>query len=322
MKLLGDSQKYMTKSVIFDTNALPVQRGLDGPLWLSVRKLCEMHIIDIRVPSVVVEESINLRRENYEVAEKLLLRALSKTAKFYDMDSVYVPSTEEIGDQWESELREFVNVEDIHGDDAVEALYREATRKRPAKNGRGARDSAIWLTVARRARIDEAVLFVSNNYKDFADESHENLHGDLLHDLDGMAGEVKYLRSVQDLIRELATTVALPDLNNESISAVLREEIDEQVGALPEVLERFDTDLYVASTQVEELKANKAYSVGDKVLVLLNGKGISTIQSRGEDSDWSVSFGGLVEVDQISGEVLSGEVHRVTASPSMGAIGT
>lgn len=306
----------MTKSIVLDTNALPVQRGLGGPLWLSARKLCAMHDIEILVPSIVVRESVNLRRSRYAEVEKEFLKALAKINKFYDLQSVYVPSVEEICDSWENELMDSLSILNVDGSDAVEALNREATRLRPARDGVGARDSAIWLSAVRRAQKDEVVYFISNNTKDFGDKGDASLHPSLLDEVAAVSGEVRYLRSVNDLIDQLAERVAVPRLNIDATSTILQLDIDDQLAVLPEVIIKFDVEssaaLNAQNTHVTEVRGVSAYAIGEKLLVLISGKGSSEIIAANKSIDATFAFGAWIELDLGSDEVLSGEVHQVS----------
>src|SRR5438309_4321921 len=133
----------MPNAVLLDTSTLPGWRGLDGPLWLSVRKLSEVASMAIYIPDLVVHESINLRVEKFTEAATEFVDAYNKIEKFFDIDPIYVPDVSEVGDKWEAELRAAFKVIDVDGADAAEALLREARRTRPARRGRGGRDSAI-----------------------------------------------------------------------------------------------------------------------------------------------------------------------------------
>jgi len=58
----------MSDAAVFDTNVLPLSRGLSSVLWLSIRKLCVVRNLRMVVPELVVLESVNLRREKYKEA--------------------------------------------------------------------------------------------------------------------------------------------------------------------------------------------------------------------------------------------------------------
>lgn len=80
--------------------------------------------------------------------------------------------------RWRQELRQFAQILAVHADDAAEPYRREAFGEPPAKRvldekgrdagGKGGRDSAIWLAVARDHEWrDEEGHFISKNTSDF-----------------------------------------------------------------------------------------------------------------------------------------------------------
>jgi hypothetical protein len=305
----------MSKSVVLDTNALPIRRGLNGTLWLSARKICELHDIEIVVPSIVVAETVNLRREGYAEAEGDFLTSLSKISKFYDLQPIYVPSTQEICDEWKNEIEQSLSIVIVNGDDAVEALEREASRVRPARNGSGARDSAIWLTVLRRALTDEVVYFISNNTKDFGNDGGIDLHQSLKGEIGSTSGSVCYLHSINDLIQLLADPVTVPPLDLVATAEILQTDIEDQLSVLPEVTNHFENEgPDVAATthvNITEASGTIAYGVGDRTLVLVSGKGSSNVETVSDSIDMNFTFRAWIELDPASNEVIAGEVFQI-----------
>lgn len=228
----------MAKAAVFDTNVLPLSRGLSGVLWISIRKLCETLGVEIVLPDLVVQESVNLRRKFYLASNATFLGALRDISQYFDAESIYVPDVEEVCSQWDRELREAFQVLPIHGDDAAQALIREANRIRPAREGRGGRDSAIWMTVLRLAEKYETVAFISRNTKDFGTRSHQGLHPDLADEAGTASGSIEYFPKVEGFIEHLAVSVDKPTLEVEDVVDTLRFEIrdgiyNELTGSFP-----------------------------------------------------------------------------------------
>lgn len=265
----------MPDAVLLDTSALPVWRGLNGPLWLSARKLCEIPGIIVYLPELVVHESVNLRAEHFTSVAAVFIGAYSKVERFFDVDPIYVPDVNEIETTWENELRTTFTVIDLDGEDAVDALRREAKRTRPARQGRGGRDSAIWMTAIRLAATHDTVFFVSNNTADFAVGKSGQLHPSLASEVAAAGAQVEYLTSVHGLIERLATLVELPGLDVSSAAQVLRVELREQVLDASAGVDKYDglgaADMTLDSLTIGDATIKKAYTIGDRNLALVMG---------------------------------------------------
>jgi len=88
-------------------------------------------------------------------------------------------------------------------------VERAINRVKPfAENGRGFRDSLIWLSaidIAKNA-IEKAIVFISNNIKDFASPKN-NLHESLKDEASKNEVDIKYYSSLAEFIRCLAVSV-------------------------------------------------------------------------------------------------------------------
>lgn len=269
----------MTEAVVFDTNVLPLAGSLDNSLWLSIRKLCETLGVQVALPEIVVHESVNLRREMYTAASAAFLESYRAVERFFDAQPVYVPDADEICRTWEEELREAFVIVPVHGDDAVSALEREALRTRPARDGRGARDSAIWMTVLRLAQTHDKVSFVSRNTADFATGKAGALHPDLSRDIADVPGEVIYLSSVDAFIGSLAASVESPTLTVEQVSDAIGFDIFDGVHAAATRDPRFEgispDELSEMGIRLTTARALRTYAIGEE------GGRISLIQASG-----------------------------------------
>ncbi|WHM32200.1 PIN domain-containing protein [Streptomyces sp. BPPL-273] len=194
-------------AIFLDTNVLPRQRVVRNVIISTVLRIAEVCNIKVYLPSVVFDESVNARRQAATTAVDALSSAISGLSKYCDLEPIYIPGIDEIAEDWEKQLADCFEIVNLHGEDAVEALRREATRSKPAKDdGTGARDAAIWLT-AKRAHLanGEVTHFVSDNWKDFAAADKASLHGDLVNELGEAANRFHYYRKLDDLLSALAS---------------------------------------------------------------------------------------------------------------------
>ncbi|MER6462400.1 PIN domain-containing protein [Streptomyces sp. NPDC001228] len=194
-------------AIFLDTNVLPRQRVVRNVIISTVLRIAEVCNIRVCLPSVVFDESVNARRQAATTAVDTLTSAISGLSKYCDLEPIYIPGIDEIAEDWERQLKDCFEIVNLNGEDAVEALRREAARRKPAKDdGTGARDAAIWLT-AKRAHLEngEVTHFVSDNWKDFSAADRASLHGDLLNELGGTADRFHYHRKLDDLLSALAS---------------------------------------------------------------------------------------------------------------------
>lgn len=304
----------MPDALVLDTNVLPIWRGLDGPLWLSVRKLCDLAEIELIVPEIVVHESVNLRAASYEQAATRFVDAFRDIEKFFDIEPIYVPDQSEVTEAWEDELRDAFTSVPINGVDAVEALRREATRTRPARDGRGSRDSAVWLTVARLAAGGRNVLFVSNNTKDFGVRKTSGLHPDLSEEASDLPGSVQYFTSIYAVVEALADKVPPPVVASGELAPILRFDFRQQALIAAADDDRYreilGTGVEQEQIQIVDFDVKNAYTVGDRNLVLVLGAGLLPVSHSLNVDDIKFSFSAWLDFDLVDGAVLAGEIQN------------
>lgn len=303
----------MPDALVLDTNVLPVWRGLDGPLWLSVRKMCELAEIDLIIPEIVVHESVNLRSETYAQAATRFVDAFGEIEQFFEIEPIYVPDESEIRESWEAELRDVFTVVPIAGADAVEALRREATRTRPARDGRGSRDSAVWLTVARLAADGRVVLFVSKNTKDFGVRKTSELHPELAAEAASHPGDVQYFTSIYAVVDELATKIDAPAVAPDDLGPVLGFDFRQLALASATEDERYPeisaTELISEYLRVTDLEVKNAYAVGERNLVLVMGHASLPVGDPSDGYELAFSFSAWLDFNPDDGAVVAGEVQ-------------
>lgn len=186
-------------AIILDTTEMPRKGPLRTILISTILQIGRIKGFAVLLPQPVLDESVSARtREAGETFEKLTT-ILASASRYYDLESFYIPSGQEVGEIWKTELVDAFDIISMHPDDASEALRREAHRIPPARDGRGARDTAIWLSALRYHREHSGLTyFVSKNYKDFGTQD-----GDLQAPLQAELGndsEFKYVRGCDELL--------------------------------------------------------------------------------------------------------------------------
>ena len=202
--------------VVLDTTELMGDPVCGGIGWRVLAHAVSKWHLRLIVPEVAVAEAVaGYGRAIAEAA--VALERFSKLARrlgFPDASEGAAAAAKEALEGYEERLRkalgdagaEFVGPPEVAHLDLVQ---RACSRRRPCdSNGDGYRDTLNWLTVVRVAEAspDDEVVWVTGNFKDFADESGTRLHPDLTEDLKqaGVSGRVRLVLSIGDLAQELA----------------------------------------------------------------------------------------------------------------------
>jgi hypothetical protein len=168
--------------IYLDTNVLPRTGNLDSLEISILVALARETGCELVVPELVIEEATSQRLRTIEAAFDLLRKAHRDAQAFASIPMLPdLPVPGELAREFRRKLETVCRTASTPGEAGKEALRREAFRLRPAREGKGARDVAIWLTVksAHQATGTEG-YFVSKNIKDFADPSDRSrLHPDL-----------------------------------------------------------------------------------------------------------------------------------------------
>lgn len=193
-----------------------------------------MKSITPAISEVTLDEAVNMRREAANKLLNPLVAAHTKLSEMTRLESIYTPTGDDVAAEFEARLREVFEVLPLDGDHAREAFRREARRVVPARNGKGGRDSAIWLTVAELARAGHQVYFVTNNHKDFGEGG---LFVELLDEIGGVTHPVTYLASSNDFIDLIAGKVEVPTPSSDAVANAFQESIRSAVVGLLENVE-------------------------------------------------------------------------------------
>jgi len=162
----------------------------------------------IVVPEVVVQELIRGYRR--ALKDSLSKRA-DEATRLSRRLGLHVPSDQidpdRATDDYAMRLRESLEsqavIAPLPAVSHENLLSRDVDERRPFKNGKGYRDTLIWLTVLHEATKHDHVIFMTANRKDFGDG--DELHEDLKLDIEGIprCGKVEMRASVRELVYEV-----------------------------------------------------------------------------------------------------------------------
>lgn len=140
------------------------------------------------VPQIVVLEAKNKFREEIQKC----MSDLGKISRMLppSMERLPIPDHENVAQEYSKCLDDRLaelNAEIVgHSNVSHDAIVKRALsgRKPFRKSGKGYQDTLLWETILRYvASPDDTTFFVTADYDDFADDSHEQLHSDLVADL-------------------------------------------------------------------------------------------------------------------------------------------
>ncbi|MGA5818655.1 PIN domain-containing protein [Kitasatospora sp. NPDC094028] len=305
-------------AIFLDTNVLPRQRVVRNVIISTILRVAKAKGMAVAISSVVLDESLSQRRQVATSTVESLSTAISAMSKLTDLDPIYIPGIEEIVADWEGQLRDAFQVIPVNGDDAAEALWREALRKKPAKSdGTGARDAAIWLTVKRShcSSPGGQTHFVSDNWKDFAAPDKKSLHPDLAAEVSD-SGPFHYHRKLEDLLSVLAVRRPV-HVSRDPFGAEIRDDILSQVHAMDDGMEIewagvTEGDVLDEHLIIEDSGKFSGYEVGESVVYYIKMNSIveftyesTSINVPLEIGCWVLYDRSLVNVAEVSVERFS-----------------
>jgi hypothetical protein len=168
----------------------------------SLGVIARAHRLEIAIPEVALKEATAKRQEQIETKGTAIRTAIEKARGFFDGPHFREPDAKKLAHAWRTELLKDVRMIPMTSDHAVAALDREINRVPPARDGRGARDTAIWLAIRDdHSSKSEAGYFVSGNRHDFGDADGQ-LKRELRVELSG--GSFTYVQEISELLPLLA----------------------------------------------------------------------------------------------------------------------
>ncbi|MGX5770596.1 PIN domain-containing protein [Microbacterium trichothecenolyticum] len=274
----------MNAYLILDTNALPIKGNFESAFWSAVFTLCDAKGIVAAVSEVSLHEGVNLRRVKAAELIEEYGSAHSRLSAVIEMPPAYLPSADDVAQEYESELELRFEVLPLDGEDARAALHREALRLPPARDGIGARDTAIWLTVVRLLADGHTVHLVTNNSRDFGKDGLSPSMGE---DIDGLAGELHYHRDVNAFLDAIASKIASPTIDPDTVLAAFEESLRfSTIGALlADDQEHSPDDVLDGHLKIQNLLWTSAYAVDGVGLAMVRAN--FTLADSPEAPDWA-----------------------------------
>jgi predicted nucleic acid-binding protein len=225
-KLICEAQGSKLQ-VVLDTNILLANlRGArpsnDLKLVLADARAGRFSLI---VPELVLEETVNKRREAALDAERKLRQAHSDLAAVgatlelpnVDLTAVVEQFRKQLVELLSSSKTDVPKLPDVRHETIVR---RALERRKPfSASGAGYRDALIWETVLTLiGEDDDEIILVTNNSKDFAeDKTGTSLAADLVRDLEARnaIGRVRLIPTLKAFEEEFvaAETIAADDLD-------------------------------------------------------------------------------------------------------------
>lgn len=305
--------------IVLDTNLLPRRGKLRSVEISTLLRVAPALDATVSIPRIVLSEAINARRELIQQAIDQHNSAMSNIAKYYDVNPPYIPSLETLVDEWKGDLESSFNILELEGSDAVEALEREAMRRKPAKsNGTGARDSAIWLCVKREHfKGTVHTHFVSGNTEDFAASKRDHsLHPELVEELGEKSADFHYHTKIESLIDFLCSRVEVSLSMNSFPGDILLSMVDQIVGhedlnKFPDFSDRDSEDFEpIESLRLTEVNVRSAYFAAETTVGFMSTSFQMPLASEAHD-EFGTSVDGKLGgwfVLSSSGEVSEFEV--------------
>ncbi|GIG29393.1 PIN domain-containing protein [Cellulomonas marina] len=288
----------MSRSVVIcDTNVLPTQGSPDSAYWRAVTRICRAKGIELAITEVIRHEVLNRRREAAAEAVEALRKGHAAVSRLTELEPLYIPDVEDLVAAFARELEAKFSVLELHGDDAKEALRREAARLPPARRGVGARDSAIWLSAVRLARAGATVYLVTQNSNDFGKTS---LLPDLEAELDGLAGSVLYVPTMKALLDQIAPSIVAPEMNWGMVNGLAASQLLSEA-LLFVVLEGESADDVETTPELLSPSVGAAYEVDGKGL--LNFHAATRLEAAGFAATSTVQ--GWITFDPATGTALA-----------------
>ena len=134
-------------TIYVDTNAIPPHGPLDSIDLSALRAVVMEHGFDVALPRMVVEESIGQRRRHVRAAIERVRSAQHAVREFWKVESPPPPDLDDTVEQWRTHLEGRFRIVETPANAANEALAREIHRIPPTRDGKGARDAVIWLSI-------------------------------------------------------------------------------------------------------------------------------------------------------------------------------
>jgi hypothetical protein len=295
----------MSVYMVVDTNALPYKKGnIASDFWNTVLALCGLKNIKPAISEVVLDETVNIMHETAATLIEQFVSAHSGLGRFIELAPIYAPESDEIAGNYEAMLRARFQILPLDGQHAREALRREARRVAPASDGRGARDSAIWLTVVNLVHNGHEVHFITNNSEDFGKGT---LRPELLVEIAGKEQMVSYHVDVNAFLDQIALKIGAPSIPDDELKdafdASLRSSILARMGGFADDVDKWWSVL-TDDYKLTGVQIVQAYKVDDR--------GLARVSATFDFGTLAGAYTGWLGFDPVSGIASISEIDDIS----------
>ncbi|MCQ4194435.1 PIN domain-containing protein [Streptomyces parvulus] len=205
--------------VVLDTTVFSSDFTCSGTAWRVLAHASKAWGLQIRVPEVVVAEAVGGYEREIGHASLALEKVVTKYSGRLGLGQPFADllgSLQERRRGYQERLTRLI--EDLGGTvlpppdvPHMELARRAASRRKPCdQKGDGYRDTLNWLLILEIAESspEETIFWVTDNSTDFANEEKDNLHEDLLEDLEGVGAtsRVRWFSDLSSLLLSLAAS--------------------------------------------------------------------------------------------------------------------
>ncbi len=203
--------------------------------WSSLRAIAQGHRLELAIPELALREATANWRDQVTAKAADIRRAIDRAEGFFELPHFRAPDSQWVADKWRTELLSGARVIEATPEHASQALDRELQRIAPSRDGRGARDAAIWLAIRDdHLSRSEPGYFVSGNYKDFGEPPNGELHSVLRAEVAGSqpftcVHEISALLPLLAEVGGRAFTVRELD-SSPDLKVMMRNRLDDAIG--------------------------------------------------------------------------------------------
>jgi hypothetical protein len=221
-------------AIYLDSNVLWSWRTFTEVERLAVSIVARQLGQSVFVPSIVAREAEEDHRRALEKSLDVMEQAQSTIERLFATEvhpeAEPWPDVDDAVETWRRRLEEFATILPLYDEDAHAAFDREITGTPPAKPrdpgkaGRGGRDAAIWLTVARHHSTSGEDGHLLSKDRDMRGPDGE-IHSRMREDIEGSSQEMRLYRDVETFLSLLGTptegvAVTIADLDELASTAV------------------------------------------------------------------------------------------------------
>jgi hypothetical protein len=324
----------MRMAIYLDANVLWSWRTFTEVERLAVSIVARQIGQSVFVPSIAAREAEQDHRRVLEKALDAVEHARTSVERLFStevhLEAEPWPNVDDGVETWRRRLEEFATILPLHDEDAHAAFDREITGTPPAKArdpgkpGRGGRDAAIWLTVARHhSTVGQDGHFLSKDGD--MRGSDGQLRSRMREDITGSSQEMRLYSDIDTFVSRLGTpeesgAVTLAELDEFASTSLERwlahsREVPNAVWDVLQPALRYST--VVTEAHAVNIMKQRRYVQGDDAVVVINAQWDLIVECCHQESDttdpalWFASQGVDVKADvQVFLEERNGDLQE------------